>query len=105
MKQYEIHIVNLDPTVGSEIRKTRPCVIVSPDEMNRQLRTVQVAPLTSTLHRYPWRVPVVSQQKPGMIALDQIRTVDKQRLIRRGGSLSPSTIRQVKTVLHEMLIV
>lgn len=104
MKQYEIYIVSLDPTLGSEIQKTRPCVIISPDEMNGHLRTVQIAPLTSTLRNYAWRVPVVFRQKPGRIALDQIRTVDKQRLIERVGKVSPTTAQGIKAVIHEMLI-
>jgi len=104
IKQYDIYLVNLDPTIGSEIKKTRPCVVISPDEMNAGLRTVQVAPMTSTLREYPWRVAIMFRKKKGYIALDQIRTVDKQRLLKRGGSLQPDTIDRVKDTLHEMLI-
>jgi mRNA interferase MazF len=104
MRQYDIYVVNLDPTVGSEIRKTRPCLIISPDEMNKPLNTVQVAPLTTSLRTYPWRVPVRFQRKDGMVALDQIRTVDKARLVRRIGKASPKTIIEVKAVIHEMLV-
>lgn len=104
MNQYEVWIVGLDPTLGSEIRKTRPCLILSPDQMNAHLRTVQIAPLTSASRAYPWRVPVTVRNRRGMIALDQIRTADKRRLTRRIGRISPSTAGLVKTVLHEMLI-
>ena len=104
IKQYDIYLVNLDPTIGSEIKKTRPCVVISPDEMNAGLRTVQVAPMTSTLREYPWRVAIVFKKKKGSIALDQIRTVDKQRLVKRAGALQQDTIDSVKDILHEMLI-
>jgi len=104
MKQYDLYIVNLDPTVGSEIRKTRPCIIISPDEMNRDLRTVQIAPLTSTLRQYPWRVPVRFQGRDGMVAPDQIRTVDRVRLVKKVGHASPNTVQGIKSVIQEMLI-
>ncbi len=102
--QYEIHIINLDPTVGSEIRKTRPCLIISPDDLNLHLRTVQVAPLTSNTKPLPWRVPLTFQGKKGMIALDQIRTVDKQRLVRKSGHLKVAAIEQVRQVIRAMLV-
>ncbi len=104
MKQYDIVYVRLDPTVGSEIRKTRPCLVISPDEMNAALRTVQVAPLTSNPQARPWRIPVVFHAKHGRIALDQIRTIDKSRLVKAGGRASPSTIQHVKSLIHEMLV-
>ena len=91
MKQFDVYRVNLDPTVGSEIRKSRPCVIVSPDEMNRHIRTVIVAPLTSKGRSYPTRVECEFQEKKGQVVLDQIRTVDKRRLAKRMGKLDGAT--------------
>ena len=87
VRRYEIYLVDLDPTQGSEIQKTRPCLVVSPDEMNRYIRTVIIAPMTSTQRDYPTRVNVTFQRKKGQIVLDQIRTVDKSRLARRLGIL------------------
>lgn len=104
MKQYDIYIVNLDPTVGSEVQKTRPCLIISPDEMNDHLHTVQVAPLTSTTREYPWRVPIKFQGKNGMVALDQIRTVDKARLVRKVGKAPLQVADEVRASLREMLV-
>lgn len=104
MKQYDIYLVNLDPTIGSEIQKTRPCVIISPDDMNKYLRTVQVAPMTTSPREYPWRVTIVFRRKKGAIAPDQIRTIDKQRLVKKVGALDTDYIRQLKSILHEMLI-
>ena len=98
----EVHLVGLDPTTGSEIRKTRPCVIVSPDELNRHLRTVIVAPMTTGGQAYPWRVPCRFQNRSGFVALDQLRTVDTERLVRRLGRLSPVTLGQVQGILQEM---
>jgi len=98
----EVHLVRLDPTLGSEIRKTRPCLVVSPDELNEHLRTVIVAPMTSGGQAYPWRVPCRFQQRSGFVALDQLRTVDGERLIRRLGRLAPNTIGQVLRGLQEM---
>ena len=102
--QYSIVLVNLNPTVGSEIKKTRPCLIISPDEMNRHLNTVIVAPLTSTTKPYPSRTHVVHKGKKGMIALDQIRTIDKARIIKEYSTITKSNIKRVKSVLKEMLI-
>lgn len=100
--QFSIHLVALDPTQGSEIRKTRPAVVVSPNEMNRFLRTVIIAPMTSRTHGYPTRIPIRFRGKDGEIALDQIRTVDKGRLIKRMGSLPDHAIQQISAVLVEM---
>ena len=102
--QYDIYLINLDPTVGSEIQKIRPCVIISPDEMNQSLRTVLIAPMTSNVRSYPWRVVVKFQNKQGSVALDQIRTVDKQRLIKHLGTLPTPKIKNIKDVLQQMLI-
>lgn len=104
LKQYSVILVNLDPTIGSEIKKTRPCVVISPDEMNAYLRTVVVAPMTSNLKKYPTRIPVKSNDKKGMVAIDQIRTIDKQRIIKVFDSLTPSEIRKCKKVLKETFV-
>lgn len=101
-KQFDIYIVNLDPTLGYEIQKSRPCVIVSPDEMNRHIRTVIIAPMTTTQKNYPTRVNITFQEKGGQIVLDQIRTVDKSRLIQKIGTLPKKTTTQVLDVLLEM---
>jgi mRNA interferase MazF len=100
--RFEVHRVALDPTRGSEIRKARPCVVVSPDEMNEWLRTVVVAPMTTTTKGYPSRVAVTFGGRSGEIALDQIRAVDKSRLIRRLGSIDNSTAQSVSNALVEM---
>ena len=98
----DIFLVNLDPTRGSEIRKTRPSVVVSPDELNAHLRTFIVAPLTSGGHSYPFRVPCRFQGRDGYVVLDQIRTVDQERLTRRLGRLARGTLRHVLQVQQEM---
>jgi mRNA interferase MazF len=98
----EVHLVGLDPTKGSEIRKTRPCLIVSPDELNRHLRTVIVAPMTTGGQAYPWRVPCRFQSRTGFVALDQLRTVDTERLVGRLGRLAPAVVSEVQRVLQEM---
>lgn len=102
--QYDIHIVVLDPTLGAEMTKTRPCLVISPDPMNKHLKTVQIAPLTTNTQPYPWRVPIRAIGKAGMVALEQIRTVDQRRLLRKVGRASPSAIQAVKAALHEMLV-
>ena len=98
----EVWLVSLDPTAGSEIRKTRPCLIVSPDEMNRYLQTAIVAPMTTAERAYPSRVPVTFQAKRGQVALDQIRAVDRTRLLKKLGSVSSRTAQAVSAVLVEM---
>jgi mRNA interferase MazF len=100
--RFDIYYVNLDPTIGKEIKKTRPCVIVSPNEMNYNISTVIIAPLTSRLRNYPTRVPCKVEGKQGQIVLDQIRTVDKIRLIKRIGTLNIITKTKVLNVLKEM---
>ena len=104
IKQYQIILVNLDPTVGSEIKKTRPCVVISPDEMNRHLRTVVIAPLTTTSRSYPTRVEIKHNNKPGWIVLDQLRTIDKQRIIKDLGKLSKPEIKEVRLILKETYV-
>src|SRR5512140_2789505 len=98
----EVWLVNLDPTVGSEIRKARPCVIVSPAELNEHLRTVIVAPMTSKSFAAPFRVPVTHAGKKGLILLDQVRTIDKVRLAKRLGALSANTLTLTLTRLQEV---
>ncbi len=98
----EVFLVNLDPTVGREIRKTRPCVVVSPDELNGHLDTVIVAPMTTGGHAYPFRVRCQFRRKTGQVVLDQLRTVDTRRLVRRLGSLSATAQERVLVTLQEM---
>lgn len=102
--QYSIVLVNLDPTVGSEIKKTRPCVVISPDEMNRYLQTITLAPMTTHSRKYPTRVEVKFQNKSGWIILDQIRTVDRQRLLKIFGKLSDKEILAVKNIIRETFV-
>jgi mRNA interferase MazF len=104
IKQYEIFLVNLDPTIGSEIRKTRPCVIISPDEMNKYLRTVVIAPMTTSSKNYPTRVEIKHDHKIGWVVLDQVRTVDKQRVLKGLGKLSKPEIKEVKAVIKETYV-
>jgi mRNA interferase MazF len=98
----DVFLVSLDPTRGSEIKKTRPCIVVSPDELNLHLRTVIVAPLTSAGHAYPFRVACTFEGKSGFVVLDQLRTVDRERLVKRLGRLSTPTIAKVLALLQEM---
>ena len=100
--RFEVYLVRLDPTEGYEIRKTRPCVVISPDEMNRHIGTVIVAPLTTKGRPYPTRIPVRFQRKIGQVVLDQIRTIDKPRLVRRLGRISDKAAREALAVLGEM---
>ena len=102
--RYEVYLINLDPTIGSEIKKTRPCVIISPDEMNRNISTVIVAPLTSAQKNYPTRINCQVQTKQGQIVLDQIRTVDKIRLIKKIDVINKRTRLKLHKVLAEMFI-
>jgi mRNA interferase MazF len=102
MNRFDVYLVALDPTLGSEIKKTRPCLIVSPDEANRHLATVIVAPMTTKGHQYPTRVPCTFQGKHGQVVLDQLRTVDKARLASRLGRVSPSVQSTVLAALAEM---
>ncbi len=102
VRRGQVLLVHLSPTRGSEIRKTRPCVVVSPDELNRHLRTFIVAPLTTGGHPYPFRIPCRFRVRPGFVVLDQIRTVDQERLARSLGRLSPATMARVLAALQEM---
>ena len=102
MKRGEIWLVNLDPTIGSEIKKTRPCVVVSPPELNQHLRTVMMAPMTSKGFAAPFRVPVTHAGTKGLIVLDQLRSVDKQRLVKKSGQVSAKTVGTVLKTLQEL---
>ena len=102
IKRFDVFLVILDPTVGSEIQKTRPCVVISPDEMNRHIATVIVAPMTTKGRPYPTRVACTFQGKDGQVVLDQIRTVDKLRLARKLGRLKKKNQQEVLSVLAEM---
>lgn len=101
-KRFDVFLVSLDPTAGSEIRKTRPCLIVSPDEMNLHIQTVIIAPMTTAGRDYPTRVSCRFKRKHGQIVLDQIRTVDKSRLIKKLGSIDPETQTAVLSVLQRL---
>jgi len=102
IEQFAVYLVRLNPTVGSEISKTRPCTVVSPEQLHRNLRTAIVAPMTTVLKGYPTRVRCDFAGKEGEIALDQIRAVDQSRLVKRLGTLSPTQVAKVKRVLLEM---
>jgi mRNA interferase MazF len=102
VRRGDVFLVRLDPARGSEIQKTRPCVVVSPDELNSYLRTFIVAPLTTGGHSYPFRIPCRFEGRAGYVVLDQIRTVDRERLVRRLGKLSPSTLGNILAILQEM---
>ncbi len=104
LSQYQIVLVNLDPTIGSEIKKIRPCIIISPDEMNKYLRTIVVAPMTTKSRKYPTRIKVKLDNKIGWIVLDQIRTIDKQRIVKILGRLSQPEIKEVKSILRETFV-
>ena len=102
VNRFDVYLINLDPTVGSEIQKARPCLIISPDEMNRHIRTVIVAPMTTASKDYPTRVSCKFKKKKGKIVLDQIRTIDKTRLIKKLGSVNPETQLEVISVLQRL---
>ena len=104
VKQYQIVLVNLDPTLGSEIQKTRPCVIVSPNEINNNLRTVVIAPMTSSSRKYPTRVKINHNSQEGWVVIDQIRTIDTIRIIKTFGSLTEKEILECKRVIRETFV-
>ncbi len=104
LKQYQIVLVNLDPTIGSKMKKTRPCVIISPNEMNKYLQTIVIAPMTSNSKLYPTRLLVKHNKTRGWIVLDQIRTVDRQRIVKILDSLNEKEILNVKNILKEMYV-
>lgn len=102
MNRFDVYLLDIDPTVGSEIKKTRPCIIISPDEVNRYIRTVIVAPMTTKGKTYPTRIPLTFQKKKGQIVLDQIRKIDKTRLVKRLGTISKERQEEVLSILQEM---
>lgn len=104
LTQYSIVLVNLDPSIGSEIKKTRPCVIISPNEMNKHLQTLIVAPMTSQSKNYPTRIEVKHNQKSGWIVLDQIRTIDKQRVLKSFDRLTEKEIAKLKLIIKETFV-
>lgn len=104
LRQYEIVLVNLDPTIGSEMKKTRPCVIISPNEMNKYLQTIIVAPMTSSSKYYPTRIEVKHNKTKGWVVIDQIRTIDRKRVAKILGALTEKEIDKVKSVIQETFV-
>jgi mRNA interferase MazF len=104
IRQYQIILVNLDPTIGSEMKKTRPCVVISPDEMNKYLQTIVVAPMTSNSKPYPTRAEVKHNKTKGWVVLDQIRTIDRKRIVKIFAFLTDKEISKVKTIIHETYV-
>ena len=104
IKQYQIVLVNLDPTIGSEMKKTRPCVVISPNEMNKYLQTIVIAPMTSNSKSYPTRIPVKHNKTKGWVVLDQIRTIDRQRIVKILDNLTEKEIHEIKAVLHDTYV-
>jgi mRNA interferase MazF len=102
VKRFDVYLVNLDPIVGSEIQKTRPCLVISPDEMNRNIRTVIIAPMTSAKKEYPTRVSCTFQKKKGQIVLDQLRTIDKVRLVKKLGTIDSKDQLEVISILQRL---
>lgn len=104
INQYDIVIVNLDPTIGSEIKKTRPCTVISPNEINDNLRTIMIAPITSKSKSYPTRVEIMVKGKKNWIVIEQIRTIDKRRVHKKIATLSSKEIIEVKRIIKETLV-
>ncbi len=104
LKQYQIVLVNLDPTIGSEIKKTRPCLVISPDEMNKYLRTIIVAPMTTSNKPYPTRVRIIFNNKKGAAAIDQIRTIDRSRILKILGQITNQEIENCKNIIRETFV-
>jgi mRNA interferase MazF len=104
LNQYQVVLVQLDPTIGSEIQKTRPCVIISPNEMNHHLRTITIAPLSTTSKSYPTRIQIQHNNQIGWVVMDQIRTIDKARIIKKFGFLSGKEIKSCKQVIREIFV-
>ena len=104
ISQYDVCLVNLDPTIGHEMKKTRPCLVISPNEMNENIRTFIIAPMTTKSHNYPTRINVSFDGKAAWVVLDQIRTIDKQRLVKKLGRIHNDTALAVKAVIKEMLV-
>ena len=104
INQYDIYLISLDPTLGREMKKTRPCIVISPNEMNHHIGTVIIAPMTTRSKNYPTRISITSQGKSGWIVLDQIRSVEKARLRKRLGKVDSRTVSRIKSVVKEMLV-
>ena len=104
LKQYEIVLVNLNPTLGSEINKTRPCIVISPNEMNTHLKTIIVAPMSTSSKNYPTRIEIKHNDKIGWIVIDQIRTIDKQRIVKVLGKMTKPEIKELKAVINETFV-
>ncbi len=104
VNQYDVVLINLDPTIGHEIKKTRPCLIISPNEMNSTIQTLIIAPMTTKSHAYPTRVAIKFEKKDGWIVLDQIRTIDRKRVIKKLGKVKQTEIEKVKSIVKEMLV-
>lgn len=104
IKQYELVLVNLDPTMRSEMKKTRPCAVISPDEMNKYLQTIVIAPVIGSSKPYPTRVEIKQQKTKGWIVLDQIRTIDRARIVKKLGQLTATEIKTVKAVIMETYV-
>ena len=104
IKQYQLVVVNLDPTMGNEMKKTRPCVVISPDEMNRFLQTIVIAPVTSTSKTCPTRIPIKQGKTKGWVVLDQIRTIDRRRIVKAVGLLNAKEIIKLKGVMKETYV-
>lgn len=102
VNRFDVYLVSLDPTIGSEIKKTRPCVVISPDEMNHNIRTIIVAPMTTAGKDYPTRLHCTFKRKKGQIVLDQIRTIDKNRIIKKLGAVDPKTQLELISVLQQL---
>ena len=104
LKQYTVVLVNLDPNIGSEIQKTRPCVVVSPSELNDNLNTVVIVPLTTSLNIYPTRVQIKFDDKLGRMAVDQIRTIDSRRILKKLGKITPNEVKNLKEVMKQIYV-
>ncbi len=104
INQYQIILVNVDPAIGNDIKKTRPCIVISPDEMNKYLNTVVIAPMTTRSKNYPTRIEIKHDRKPGWVVIDQIRTIDKKRIIKSIGRLSKPEIKEVKSIIKETYV-
>ena len=104
INQYDVYLVNLDPTVGHKINKTRPCLVISPDEINENIRTVIIAPMTTKSHDYPTRVKTMFGGKTAWVVIDQIRTIDRRRLVKNIGKINADAVSTVKAEIKEMLV-
>ena len=104
VKQYKVVLVNLDPTLGSEVKKTRPCLVISPDEINKHLNTIIIAPITSSSKPYPTRIEIKGKNTKGWVMIDQIRTIDKQRITKVSNSVSENEIMEIKNVIKNTFV-